>query len=336
MNKNFLIAASLVTSFFATAQEATTDDDKVVKNKKGHEILPKAGDIGLGFNAIPVMDALVNAVRLNQGVGGQNSNANGYVNSTNNQIVGKYFLSNNTAVRARVSVNTTSGSKVFQVQDAQARYDASFGTPDDVLAASILRVDDKATYSKSNINLAVGYEMRRGYRRLQGFYGGELIVGGTSGRQFNTYGNDFSADITTGVDFTNDFNAGSFSQQFNTTARVTRNLSVRERGNFRLGLRGFIGVEYFFAPKISVGAEYGWGYALNWRRGQTLVREVYQNGQNGPTVFNEEISLDSRETQKGFSVDNNSNNGFSMTNLVNAGQSNLIGGSGAITLMFHF
>ncbi len=334
MNKNFLIAAGLVTSFFATAQEATTDDDKVVKNKKGHEILPKAGDIGLGFNAIPVMDALVNVVRLNQVVGGQNSNANGYVNSTNNQIVGKYFLSNNTAVRARVSVNTTSGNFVYQVQDAKARFDALFGTPDEQLAATLLRVDDKATYSKSNINLSVGYEMRRGYRRLQGFYGGELIVGGTSARQFNTYGNDFSTEITSGVDFVNNFQNGNVSQQFLNSGRITRNLSVRERGNFRLGLRGFIGVEYFFAPKISVGAEYGWGYALNWRRGQTLVREVYQVGQNGPAVFNEEVNVDSREAQKGFSVDNNSNNGFSMNNLL--GNQNLNGGSGAITLMFHF
>ncbi len=334
MNKNFLIAASLVAGFFATAQEATTDDDKVVKNKKGHEILPKKGDIGLGFNAIPVMDALVNVVRLNQAVGNQNTNANGYVNNTNNQIVGKCFLSNTTAIRARVSVNTTSGNFVYQVQDAQARYDASFGTVNDQQAAQLLRVEDKATFSKSNINLAVGYEMRRGYRRLQGFYGGEFMIGGTSARQFNTYGNNFSGDITTGVDYTSNFNGGAIATQNPANQRVTRTLSVRERGNFRLGLRGFIGVEYFFAPKISVGAEFGWGYALNWRRGQTLVREVYQNAQDGPKVFNETVDVDSHEAQRGFSVDNNSNNGFSMNNLM--GNTNLNGGSGAITLMFHF
>ncbi len=28
---------------------------------------------------------------------------------------------------------------------------------------------------------------------------------------------------------------------------------------FGIGVRGFVGVEYFFAPKISIGGEFGWG-----------------------------------------------------------------------------
>ncbi len=334
MNKKILMMALLSSAVYANAQEATTDDDKVVKNKKGHEILPKAGDIGLGFNAIPVLNFLQNTARLNSNIGNNANSVNTYVNDVNNQIVGKYFLSNNTALRARISINTTSGANIYLVQDAKARFDASKGTIDDQLAAQLIRVEDKATYAKSNINLAVGYEMRRGYRRLQGFYGGEFLVGGSSARQFNTYGNEFSADITTGSDFVNNFDNGNTSVQQHNTTRISRNLAIRERGNFRLGLRGFVGVEYFFAPKISVGAEFGWGYALNWRRGQIVDREVYQIGQDGPKVFNEEVFVDSKQTQRGFSVDNNSNSGFSMNNLL--GNQNLNGGSGAITLIFHF
>jgi hypothetical protein len=331
MKKNVLIVAALFSTMLTQAQEASSDE--VVKNKKGYEILPKAGDIGLGFNAVPVLDAITNMVRLNQAVGAQNSNINSYVQGSNNQIVAKYFLTAKSAVRVRLGVNTLSGSFVNQVQDAEAMYNATLGTADDVAAASLLKVDDKLKYSKSNILFTAGYEMRRGYRRLQGFFGGEIGIGGTSARQDVTYGNNFSDQYP--VQYTSNFNGSTISTQNPSNTRVTRNLYTRERGGIRLGLRGFIGVEYFVFAKISVSAEYGWGYSFVTRRGQTSQREVYQVGQTGPSVFKEELDIDSSEKTKGLSVDNNNGSIFSMNNTLGANTA-LNGGAGALSIIFHF
>lgn len=308
------------------------NDSIVPKNKKGYEILPKKGDIGLGFNTIPILDMFLGTLNRATPFAGAN-NIVQYTQSSNNQIVGKYFLAPKTALRIRFGFNTLSGSMVAQVQDAKAAYDASFGTPDDMAKASLMRVEDKATFQKSNLLLSAGMEFRRGYRRLQGFYGAEIGFGQTSARQFVNYGNAFSDQY--GIQFTN-FQSGS-TVSFNptTAARISRDVDTRFRGGIRIGARAFIGVEYFIFSKISIAAEYGWGYSLTTRKAATTVRQVYNNGQNGPEVFNETVDSDSREITKGFSVDNNNGSVFSMSNTLN-GSTTLNGGTGALTLLFHF
>ena len=338
MNKRVLIVAALISSMFTQAQEATSGDE-VVKNKKGHEILPKAGDIAIGFNTIPILDLLFGTLSRNPAA--PNTNVVNYTNNSNNQIVGKYFLTPKSAIRVRFGVNTLGGSIVNRVQDAKAAYDASFGSQDDVNAAQLVRVQDKATFKRSNVMVSAGYEMRRGYRRLQGVFGGELIFGGSSSSQNFTYGNALSDQYS--VQYTSNFNSTDpilnppATTVINPTApgRQSRVLSQDYRGGFRMGVRGFIGIEYFIFAKISIAAEYGWGWAFTTRSKQTLKREVYNNGQNGPSVIVENVDVDSNEKTNGFSVDNNNNNPFSMNNTLN-GNTNVSGGGGALTILFHF
>jgi hypothetical protein len=343
MKKSVLIVPALFMSMFTYAQGshsvACTSDDPVL-NRKGHAILPKAGDIALGFNAIPALDLAFNSLRYVSIMGNSAPVAanvaaptNQYVQGSNNQIVGKYFLTDKTAIRAKVGYNTLSGSMVNRVQDAEAMYNATLGTAEDIAAATLLRVEDKLKYSKSNIMITAGYEMRRGYRRLQGVYGAEIGIGGTSARQNVTYGNAFS-DVYN-VEYTSNFNAFTTLNQNPTSGRTTRNLYTKERGGIRFGVRGFVGIEYFVFSKISVAAEYGWGYSVTTRRGAKSTREVFVNGQNGPSVFQEEVNADNAEKTKGFSVDNNAGNIFSMNNTL-GGNTNLSGGAGAIMLIFHF
>lgn len=340
MKKKVLIVAALLSTMLTHAQEAAASGDGEVKNKKGRDILPKAGDIALGFNAVPMMDLVFNTLRyvsLNGGnvalANGQANQANQFVQSSNNQIVGKYFLDDKTAIRVRVGMNTISGWMKNQVQDADALYKATLGTTEDIQAASLIRVEDKLRYSKSNILVTVGYEKRRGYRRLQGFYGGEIAIGGTSDRQNVEYGNAFS-DVYN-VQYTNNFNSFGQTTQSPTSGRTVRNIYTKQRGGVRFGARGFIGIEYFVFSKISIGAEYGWGYSILTRRGAKSIQEVFVNGQNGPSVFQEEVNVDNSEKTKGFSVDNNAGNIFSMNNTL-GGNTGLNGGSGAITILFHF
>ncbi len=342
MKKQLLIAATLVSSVVCFAQEAAPAEEPVLKSKKGHEILPVKGDIALGFNTVPMIDFLLNSTRYLSLFGGTPptaSNAAGnsfqYTSNSSNQIVGKYFLDAKTAVRVRVGLNSIGGSFVNQVQDAQALADAQLGTQDDINRALLLRVEDKMKFAKKNLIIAAGYEKRRGYNRLRGVYGGEVAVGHTSSKEDVTYGNAFS-DVHNTF-YTTNFNSGSTTtQNWNTGSRVSRELERRYRSVWSLGLRGFIGIEYFVFPKISVAAEYGWGFSMSSQKGRTDVNEVYFNGQNGPEVIQEEIDVDSSTKTRGFSVDNNFTNfGNSMNNTVN-GNTSVGGGSASLTALFHF
>jgi hypothetical protein len=307
-------------------------DDQVPKNKKGNEILPKEGDIGLGFNTIPVINLFMEAVTAGPGTSG--NNVVNYTSNTNNQITAKYFLEAKTAIRARLGINTLSGSITNRVQDSRALFEAGLGTADEFEKAKNLRVDDKQKFSKNNLLISVGIEKRRGYRRLQGLYGVELGFGNTGASEEITYGNAYSDQYT--VHYTTSFSSmatGSVSPTG--PGKTSRTIETRYRGGLRIGLRGFIGIEYFIFTKISLAAEYGWGYSIATRRAATSTQEVYNNGQNGPEVYTEELRVDSREVMRGFAVDNNSGSVFSMTNTA-AGNTALSGGAGALTLLFHF
>jgi hypothetical protein len=333
MKKQVLLLGAFLCLGVAQAQETKPDmgDDMVPKNKKGNEILPKAGDIGLGFNAIPILDLIFDSFKTG---GASPGNMVQYTSGMNNQLTGKYFLDAKTAIRVRFGINTLSGSITHPVQDALAMANASTGTPDDIASASLITVNDKLSFSKSNIMFSAGLEKRRGYRRLQGFYGAELGIGTSDSKEKVSYGNSYSDQYD--VVFTNDFNAlTTTTVQPISSGRTERPLETNYKGGFRIGLRGFIGIEYFIFTKISIGAEYGWGYSVATRGDATLKREVYNNGQNGPTVMNESLETDSKESSRGFSVDNNNGNAFSLNNTLN-GNTALSGGAGALTLLFHF
>lgn len=334
--KRVLIASALFASMLVSAQDtvrvANSGEDQVLKNRKGYDILPKKGDIGLGFNTIPILDLFFGAINRTTPFAGS-ANTVQYTQNSNNQIVGKYYLDNKTAIRVRFGINTLGGSITNQVQNAEVMYKATLGTQDDINAASLIKVDDKVTFVKNNVVLTLGYEKRRGYRRLQGFYGAEIGFGKTGSRESYTYGNTFSDAYP--VQFTNNFNTFATTTQNPLSGRVARNTEVKNTGGFRVGLRGFVGIEYFIFTKISLAAEYGWGYSIATRRKATSEREVYNNGQSGPTVITEKVDTDSKQVTRGFGVDNNNGSVFSMNNTL-GGNTALSGGAGALTIIFHF
>ena len=353
MKKTLTLAFAIFGIFLVQAQENTQVQEAAqvkkakpvrvqnspTENKKGQEILPQQGDIGIGFNAVPMLDLLFNSMRYVSIMGNSAPTANNVAAGSvtyahnDNQITGKYFLSDLTAIRVRFGVNTLTGTFINPVEDAAVRYQASLGTADDVTAAELITVNDKMKFSKTHVMSAVGYEIRRGYGRLQGYYGGEFGVGVTSAKEKVEYGNAFSDQYS--ADFTTDFNAANIATQTPATARIARNTEVSYRGALHIGVRGFVGVEYFVAPKICIGAEYGFGYAFQNRRDLKVKQEVFFNGESGPEVIHETVNLDNKYRNSGFTVDMDTENVFSLNNTLD-GNTNLSGGAAAIVITFHF
>lgn len=230
----FLLTAMLFVALVSNAQE--------LKNKQGVPILPAAGDYAIGIDATPIFNFFGNFVKINSGAPFADPSSMNFVNG-NNAIYAKYFVDATTAYRATVRIGLTSTSdKEYVMQDGQSD--------------PLVTVEDKAKYGNTNIILSAGMEKRRGAGRLQGFYGAEaqLMFAGTSEKY--TYGNAFSSSNTTpnmtNFDPTNPNVLGASS-------RITK---AKSGSTIGIGARAFVGVEYFFAPKVSVGGEFGWGLAL--------------------------------------------------------------------------
>lgn len=280
---SFVVGASLVSMSYA--QDTTSTSTKKVKEKKeksgmmsgkscsksckmdtssysftsknGHEVLPQKGDCALGFAA----NNLLNYIGDFGNVGSTNFGTTKSTSLTNltNTIFAKYMVSGSTAHRLTVGFDFNSYSETFQLDD-------------DLNVNSDEFVEDVSKEKNSAIMIALGVEKRRGTSRIQGLYGWEGIIGKDFGTKYKyEYGNELSASnqdpTSTGFgDPTGLYNPTPFDD-----GRV---ISAKDAGSFLLGVRGFVGVEYFVAPKLSLGAELYWGvsyraYGSSWAEYET-------------------------------------------------------------------
>jgi hypothetical protein len=107
----------------------------------------------------------------------------------------------------------------------------------------------------------------------------------------------------------------------------SRVLSQKDGMSVTFGVRGFVGVEYFVAPKISIGAEFGWGLGMiTTPRGkvETETWGVEPGSAAGatPTAYTEEVEGAESKREFGFQVDD--------------GSSRVLGSSAALNINFHF
>ena len=236
-------------AYFSFSQDELT-------SKSGVPILPEAGDYAIGVDATPFITLFGNFIKINNGVAFTDPSAFNFLDG-NNTIYGKYFLDAQTAIRVKMNITMLSQKFNNNVQD-----DANAATDPNAV------VTDTWKHSANKIILGAGYEIRRGKGRLQGFYGGEaqLSLGGGTHDTY-TYGNGMNSS-TDSIPTSTTWSASGYTSS-PTSARVTE---AKVAGSFGLGLRGFVGVEYFILPKVSFGGEFGWGFAFNsFGTGSTTV-----------------------------------------------------------------
>jgi hypothetical protein len=244
--KRYFLLAILGMSLGAKAQETTSNEAQkeevvLLKSKRGINILPEAKEWALGVSANPFLTYTGSLFRTS----GNNSPAfNTPSNLANNiAIFGKYMVDAHTAYRVRfnASVNSTSDKRTILQNEL---------TPD--LNFPKFTQDWRNT-SSTTIVIAAGYEKRRGNSRVQGVYGGEVLVGYSNTSDTYEYGNPISQAFN--EPFTTNFGNNLFP--FGSTYRKTEE---NFGGSIFAGARGFIGVEYFIGPKISIGGEFGYSF----------------------------------------------------------------------------
>ena len=225
----FTLLIAICAVAFVNAQDLTS--------KKGVPILPQEGDWSIGIDAVPFLNYAGNL--FNSGNTAPIFDFR-YPNQMPYTIYGKYFKDAQTAYRAYFRLGMC--SETFKHL-----------TPEDGSTADpVATVEDKWTNSETSVTLGFGIEKRRGHGRVQGIYGAQVFIAYMAEKDKYTYGNSFVADPDPGTwwDF---YEGGYFGKE---TPRPTE---YKYGSTFGIGAEAFVGVEYFFAPCMSLGGEFGWG-----------------------------------------------------------------------------
>ncbi len=281
MKKNLFFVAALFAGSVTFAQ--TTE----VKDNNDMVVTPQAGDWAIGFNANPLINYVGNMFNGSTG----NTFNSAFINSTGsaaNAIYGKYFIDANTALRGSFRLRTASGT-------------SNVLTDTNTINSNPAYITDEFKASGGAVVLGFGIEKRRGHNRLQGYYGGEALItlGGTTPNLTNTY--EVALD------------SASIADGYVNNGRV---LTSKAGSSFGVGARGFIGAEYFFAPKISISAEYGWGVSFSRTSGGETVTDNWGIDGTATEPSNFQVTTETGKSSS-FNLDTD-----------NLG--------GAIRLMFHF
>lgn len=220
-------------TFLAKDSTEKKHEAPILLNKKGIPILPEAGDWAIAFDAVPLLEFSASVLSNNM-VTPQAGFTGGYPLS----ISGKYFKSNDLAYRGRLMLNMGRDNVNKIVQNDREIND----NPDATLS-------DTRQIGNTQGVLAFGIEKRKGKTRIQGIYGAEALLMFNRTKTDYNYGNSFTESNTNPS--TSNFDDG------NIVAPGQRILSNAGGGEFGIGARAFIGVEFFVMPKLSLGMEYG-------------------------------------------------------------------------------
>ena len=265
MRKIFLSVVSILSISIASGQQtAQPEPAKTTEKTTASEILPVKGDWGLSIGATTTLNYFGNF--FGKTVANANSAMFNYANKKYPMAVvaGKYFLEDNKALRLGACIYYNNSKNNILVHD-----DTNLD-PD-------VYVNDVAKTNTAGYTIALGLEKRRGYKRVQGIYGGEVFIGNIGKQNYDyEYGNKFS-QVNTAPTST------SFLQYSKVPApswgyRIT---SDHTSGTFTCGARAFAGIEIFFCPKMSIGGEFNWGFEYKNFSKETTTWEYYN------TVLNE-------------------------------------------------
>jgi hypothetical protein len=284
-------------SIFAVALILGATSTTLAQDK---QYTPVSGDWALGIDATPFLNYMGNLIGGNDG----NVAPTWTFLTTNQQITGKYFASDDMAYRGSLRIGFSSASGSNMVSDDLVTTGPTF-------PALPSMVEDTYKDGGMDIGLSGGLEWRKGSGRLVGFYGAELGVAFSSSSSTYTYAN--TMDATVGFPTTSDWGTNITADTYGNTARIT---SEKSGMTTAFGLRGFIGAEYFVLPKMSIGGEFGWGLGLMSMGAGSVETE----STDGASVGTQVIETTSASA---FGFDTNINN-------------TLFGSAGSLRLTFHF
>lgn len=254
----FLLSICFIT--ISIGLNAQSDSTKT----KNSCYLPTKGDFAIGADATPIFNYVGNIF---------NNTANNKFDLSSPLIYAKYYLTDMTALRAIMGVNTINKSQSFYAIDDAAQ----LANP-----LSNAQVTDIQKDITTGHYLSLGYQQFVGKKRLRGFYGGQIFTLYNIKKSDYSYGNPMSALNPTP---TSHFSYSAGERKLN---------EVTER-SLALGIGGIAGFEYYIFPKVCIGGE----VSLNLVYKQT--RQLYS--QSEKMVNDKLVSVDKAVSPGGHEID---------------------------------
>ena len=313
MKKSILAVAVVLVGSSAFAQK--------MESKNGEAYLPQAEDWAIGVDATPFLNYFGNLIG-----GGQNANNAPTWNylTTNQTITGKYFVEDDMAYRASIRLGFGSNKGSTMVADR-----GSVAVPDYPSSEPVM-VENTWKSGSTNIGIGVGMEKRRGFGRLQGFYGAELGFNISTAKNTFTYGNALTQNVAgpggiVDIDAADDMDVNGDAVADNTGTDVFGNAGriteAKSGATIGFGLRGFIGAEYFVLPRLAIGGEFGWGLAL------------VSSGASSTMLETEGITNAGTEATNVFTMEGTKSSSFGVDSESVTG---VFGPAGSLRMTFHF
>ncbi len=259
--KRFTFITIIIALAAATAYANDNPD------KKDRQFTPETGDFGITISANPITSFIGNLFNNSTSnsltdLGGEPYNPGLTTLQPAVSFAGKYFLKDNLAVRVNFGwILHHDKNNVYAPDDAALLEDP----------LSNANVIDSRITNNSGGSFMAGIEYRVGKGRIQGVFGGGLLYAFSTYRVKYSYGNaitDINREPSTGLDNVTAPSAPGFSYQ-----RYLRQFTDAPTHYF--GLVGFAGIEWFVAPKVSLGAEVNLVAAVNWTKGLYYTAEGY-------------------------------------------------------------
>lgn len=242
----------------AKPARSSSGTDYSFTSMNGHEVLPQAGEYALGIGASPIITFAGNMFGFTNS-NSQNPFAYASKGFPTAVIYGKYMKSGDVAYRGSININIGTTTNMFVIDNDYS------DNPDDLLS-------DSRTYQASSVLLGAGLEKRRGESRVQGIYGAEGFLYYSTGDQYTyEYANPITLENQTpeSTAFGNPTTLGAPAEGY-------RIVNAKMGNTVGIGARAFVGVEYFIAPKISLGGEFNWGVALMNYGSQEVTFEAWE------------------------------------------------------------
>ncbi len=142
------------------------------------------------------------------------------------------------------------------------------------------QVADETVENSATEMLGFGIQYWIGKSRVRGYYGGEFQLSANTAKTKYNFGNPLGAQ--------NPVNS--------------RTIEMKQGSTFGFGVRGFLGVEVYVAPRISVSAEYGFSPL---RISSTSANEVKTESWDGSEVKTETKSTKGKITTIASKTDSN-------------------------------
>ncbi len=233
--------------------------------------IPEQGEVAIGFDAAPVLKYVGNLFNntSNNTLGnlsGQPVSAEGLERfeiadiTPDVSIMGRYMITDNLAVRANIGIQQRYLTTNRYVSDDLADINNPLNET---------KLIDTRFDAKKGFSAIIGAEYRKGNNRIQGVFGGGFLIGCNSSKTEYQYANALTS-----------INQSPTTALENTAFGDYRKLNEVTNSNLVLGFAGNVGVEFFVAPKVSLGAEVNLSvYSVS--EGQTYIEtEGYNVGKS--------------------------------------------------------